>query len=301
VLGAGGGGDIVGALSVARLCESLGTPFVLGGVAWERIVVDPQPGPRPIAEIDGGRPLGSAAVLAEATTSTADGVRFSEALMAEWLGTGTVLIDVTGGAEGAAAGIAAAAADLGCDLVVCADVGGDMLAVGDEPGLASPLCDAIMLAAAVAAGTGEPAPDVLLAVIGAGCDGELTPDEVSARVAAAARAGAWLGAWGIEPATADEIEAAARASYTEASMMVARCARGETGEVPIRGGRRTVELGPLGALVFFIDPLILLGEVAPLAAAVAGSAAIEAARRTLADRGVRTELDYERSRAAEAN
>ena len=31
VLGIGGGGDVVGALAVARLCESLGTPFALGG------------------------------------------------------------------------------------------------------------------------------------------------------------------------------------------------------------------------------------------------------------------------------
>ncbi len=58
VLGIGGGGDVVGALAVARLCESLGTPFVLGGVAWERTPVDPHPGPRPLAEIRGGRPAG---------------------------------------------------------------------------------------------------------------------------------------------------------------------------------------------------------------------------------------------------
>jgi len=34
VLGIGGGGDVVGSLAVARFCESLGTDFVLGGVAW---------------------------------------------------------------------------------------------------------------------------------------------------------------------------------------------------------------------------------------------------------------------------
>ena len=129
---------MVGALAVARLCESLGTPFVLGGVAWERIPIDPHPGPRPLAEIRGGRPLGDVAVLAGPETSTPEGVAFSEARMAAHLGAETVLVDVSGGTAGAAAGIAAAVTELGCDLLVCVDVGGDVLAHGDEPGLASP-------------------------------------------------------------------------------------------------------------------------------------------------------------------
>jgi hypothetical protein len=288
---------VVGALAVARLCEAMGTAFVLGGVPWERIVIDPRPGPRPMDEIRGGRRIGDHAVLADAETSTADGVRFSEALMAAHLGAETVLIDVAAGVPGAAEGIATAARELGCDLVVCADVGGDIIAAGAEPGLASPLCDAVMLAATVAAAADELSP--LLAVVGAGCDGELTPEEVVVRVAAAARAGAWSGVWGIEPAVADEIGVAARISYTEASLQVVRCVRGEVGEVPIREGRRTVHLSPIGALTFFCDPRIGLAEWAPLAAAVADSDGLDPARAALGRLGVRTELDYERSRAGE--
>jgi hypothetical protein len=85
---------------------------------------------------------------------------------------------------------------------------------------------------------------------------------------------------------------------TEASLQVARCARGEIGAVPIRGGRRQVELGPVGALTFFFDAAVAKREL-PLANAVAESASIEEARAALADLGVRTELDYERDRAAE--
>ena len=62
-----------------------------------------------------------------------------------------MLIDVTGGPRAVAAGIAAAAEELACDLAIYVDVGGDVLARGDEPGLASPLCDAVMLAGAVEA------------------------------------------------------------------------------------------------------------------------------------------------------
>jgi hypothetical protein len=294
VLGAGGGGDVVGALALARLCESLGTEFVLGGVAWERVVIDPKPGPRPVAEIAGGRRIGEHAVLADPETATADGVRFSEALMAEHLGVPTVLIDVTAGAAGAAAAMGAACEELGCDLVICADVGGDILATGTEPGLASPLCDAVMLAASAAAR--QPA---LLAVIGPGCDGELTAGEVLGRIAVAAHAGAWAGTWSPTAAIADEVEVAARASYTEASLQIVRCARGEVGQVPIRGGRRTVKLGPVGALTFLFEIGDSLPEFAPLAPVVAATESIESARQALADAGIRTELDYEREHIPE--
>ena len=294
VLGIGGGGDVVGALAVARLCESLGTPFALGGVAWERFAIDPRPGPRPLEEIRGGERLDGAAVLADAATTTDDGVAFAEAGIADFIGTRTSLIDITRGAAGASTGIAAAMQRLECDLLVGVDVGGDVLGHGDEEGLASPLCDAVMVSAMLdAAGEG----DALLAVIGAGCDGELTPAQVLERVAALGRARAWLGTWGMPPGVAAELERAAERVPTEASLMVARCARGETGVVPIRGGRRHVELGPVGALAFFFDPVAAL-EGLPLARAVEGSESINAARDALAALGVRTELDYERDRAA---
>ena len=84
--------------------------------------------------------------------------------------------------------------ELDVDLVVFVDVGGDVLAEGAEPGLRSPLCDAVMLAVAGRlARAGRP---VLIGVFGTGCDAELTTAEVLTRLAArcgrrgpAARAG----------------------------------------------------------------------------------------------------------------
>jgi hypothetical protein len=268
---------------------------VLGGVAWERMPIDPHPGPRPAEQVSGGRRLGDRAVLASRDTTTPEGVPFSESHVAEHLGIETVLIDVSRGAVGAAEGIATAASELDCDLAVYVDVGGDALALGDEPGLASPLCDAVMLAAAL-----RLAPDLpgAVAVLGAGCDGELTPEEVLHRVAALAEAGAWIGTWSLTAEIAGEVERAARASGTEASMQVVRCARGETGLAEIRRGRRHVRLGPVGALAFLFD----LDAAAPeltLARSVVDSVEIEEARATLDALGVRSELDYERSRAGE--
>jgi hypothetical protein len=216
--------------------------------------------------------------------------------MAAFICADTVLLDITGGPVAIAEGIAAAAESLDCDLCVMVDVGGDVLAHGDEPGLASPLCDAVMLAAGVQLAGLLP---TLGAVYGAGCDGELTPAEVGERIAELARAGALLGSWGLTAAVAEQIEAAARTVPTEASLMGVRCARGETGTVAIRGGRRSVQLSPLGALTFFFDPVKAVRAAAPLARAVAPAKSLGEAQEILAAAGVRTELDYERERARE--
>ena len=297
VLGIGGGGDAVGCLAVARQLEARGLDWVVGGVAWERFPVDPHPGPRPLSEIREATPLGAGAALVDPRrgATTPEGAHFCESRLAGFLDRTTVLIDVTGGAPGAAAGIAAAATELECDLVLLVDIGGDAIAAGDEPGLASPLCDAVMIAAAVEAGERL---SCLLGVLGAGCDGELRPAEVLERVAILAEAGAWLATVGVSPDAAAEIEEAAAVAVTEASLLVARCARGTIGPVEIRGGRRTVEAGPVGALCFLFDLDAAIGDL-PLARAVAGKTSIAEAHAALESLGIGTELGYELRRAAD--
>src|SRR5947208_1029300 len=80
------------------------------------------------------------------------------------------------------------------------DVGGDALAHGHEPGLGSPLCDAMMLAAADILAERDVA--VLGALFGTGCDGELQPAEVLERLAEIGAAGGLAGAVGITPEVA---------------------------------------------------------------------------------------------------
>jgi hypothetical protein len=294
-LGIGGGGDVVGALATAEACRLYhGARPVLGGVSWERRPIDPAPGPRSTEEIGAARPLGPGVLAAGPDTRVAaSGVRFAEARMAELLGEETVLVDATRGPATIATGLDAAAAELGCDLIVFVDVGGDALAHGGEPGLASPLCDALMLAAAVEV-TGAP---VLGAVFGIGCDGELTPDEVLARIAEVAGAGGLAGVRGLTGAVVERLEAAVEAIPTEASAQALRCFRGETGEVTIRAGRREVRLSPVGALTVYFDVAVALRTAARLAALVGDARDLEAAQDALAAAGIRTELDYEREQA----
>jgi hypothetical protein len=294
VIGIGGGGDVVGALATAELSRAHGAHPVVGGVTWERRPIDPNPGPRAEAEIDGARRLAPGVLGATGATRVRDsGVVFAESRMAELLGEETVLVDATLGPAAIADGLGAAAAELGADLIVFLDVGGDALAHGDEPGLASPLCDAIMLAAAARLWKARTVP-VLGGIFGVGCDGELTPAEVLERVAEVAEAGGFAGARGLTPAVAGRLQEAVEAIPTEASAQAVRCFHGAIGEATIRQGRRTVELSPVGALTFYFDVAKAIWSAARLAAAVIDAEDLDAANEILRARGIRTELDYER-------
>jgi hypothetical protein len=293
VLGIGGGGDVVGALAVAEHVRLFhGANPIVGGVTWERSVVDPEPGPRRADEIENALEIAPGVLAASGETVVrASGVEFAESRVAGMLGVQTVLVDVTHGPRAIADGLQAAAEAMGCDLIVFLDVGGDALAHGDEPGLGSPLCDAVMLAAADLLAEREV--PVLGALFGTGCDGELTPTQVLERIAEVATAGGLAGAVGLTPEVAGLLEQAVATVPTEASAQAVRAFRGVSGEVPIRDGRRTVLLSPLAAVTFFFLVPAAVRSAARLALAVRDAADLDEANAILRSLGVHTELDWE--------
>jgi hypothetical protein len=297
VIGMGGGGDVAGALATAEFGRIYdGAEPVLGGLTWERRPFDPVPGPRSSEEIAGAHELAPGVLMAGPDTRLRDrDVVFAESRMADFLGEPTVLVDIHDGPAAVADGLARAVAELRCDLVVLIDVGGDVLAQGDEPGLRSPLCDAVMLAAGgrLSAG-GQP---VLLGIFGIGCDAELTPSEVLARVAEVAAAGGLCGTRGLTGPVADRMEAAMQLVSTEASAQGVRAFRGASGPTTIRGGTRTLELTPVAAMTLYFDVDITIKAVGRLALAVAEAGSLEEANDALHALGVGTELDYEREAA----
>jgi hypothetical protein len=294
VLGMGGGGDVVGALATAELCRLYdGADPIVGGVSWERRPIDPVAGPRRVEEIEGGEELAPRILLAGADTHVRGrGVRFAESHLAEFLGRPTVLVDITGGSGMVADGLAQAARRLQRDLIVFIDVGGDVLAQGSEPGLASPLCDAVMLAAAERLRTTGHA--VLAGIFGIGCDAELTPAEVLERIADVAAAGGLCGARGLTEPVADTLEGAMQHVPTEASAQAVRAFRGLSGPVPIRDGRRTVELSSAATVTFYLDVERTVQAAGRLARAVDGAQDLDEASLALNRLGVRSELDRER-------
>ncbi|MEA2439033.1 MAG: hypothetical protein QOH76_457 [Thermoleophilaceae bacterium] len=298
VIGIGGGGDVVGALATAETARLYhGARPIVGGVAWERRPIDPEPGPRATAEIEDADELAPGVLLARPRTRVRGrDVLFAESHMAGFLGEETLLVDVLGGPAAIAAGLAQAATKLGVDLIVFADVGGDVLAHGHEAGLGSPLCDAVMLAAAVR--LERDGHEVLGAIFGPGCDGELTLAEVSARLADVASAGGLAGARGLTPPIAKRLEAAIERVPTEASAQAVRGFRGAAGPTSIRGGRRTLELMPAVALTVYFDVTAAYEASAPLARAVYDATGLDEANEILRGMGVRSELDWELDAAA---
>src|SRR4051794_13162655 len=293
ILGIGGGGDVVGALALAEHCRLYhGADPIVGGVAWERRPIDPVPGPRTQDEIENAAEIAPGILAASGETKVRGrDVLFAESRIAGLMGVQTVLVDVTIGPARIADGLAAAAQRMDVDLVIFLDVGGDALAHGDEAGLGSPLCDALMLAAADL--LGEKGVPVLGAIFGTGCDGELTPSEVLDRLGEVAQAGGLSGAVGITPDVAALLEKAVAAVPTEASAQALHAFHGERGEVEIRGGRRTVHLSPVAIVTFFFEIPEALASAARLALAVRDAGGIDEANARMRSMGIRSELDWE--------
>jgi hypothetical protein len=297
VIGIGGGGDVVGALATAEFARLYdGADPIVGGITWERRAIDPVPGPRRVDEIVDGEQVAPGILLTGPRTRVRGrDVYLAESRMAQFLGRQTLLIDVHGGPAAIADGLRSAVGQLRRDLIVFIDVGGDVIARGDERGLRSPLCDAVMLAAAAELRrSGTP---VLAGVFGIGCDAELTPDEVLARLAEIAAAGGLWGARGLTDAVARRLEDAMRLVPTEASAQAVRAFRGGSGPARIRAGMSTVELTTTAAVTFYLDVERTITAAGGLARAVADATDLEQANDALTRLGVRTELDLERELA----
>ncbi len=291
VIGIGGGGDVVGTLPTARLLENFGAETIIGGVAWERVVFDPEPGPRTLEEVEGVRPIHETVWWAGPEARTRSGVRFSEARVAQMTGEDTILVTIHHGPMALAKGIIETARALSIDRVVGVDVGGDAIATGEEKGLRSPLCDAVVVAALAEVEREIP---TLLGVLGYGSDAELSPEEIDRNLSELATAGGLLGAWGITPEVADRMEALAKEVGTEASALPVECFRGEQGLRAIRQGTRFVRLSPVCTVTFYLDPMVVAGRKSSLAHVVRKTKSLEEANDALHAMGLRTELDLER-------
>lgn len=292
VFGVGGCGDIVSTIPTARFLEAHGVGVILGGVAWERVVVDPQPGPRHFDEIENIERLNETVAFANKDTRTDDGIEFAETNVARHYDEEVILIDIGGGARGVAAGLNDACDQLDIELVVGTDAGGDVLAAGDEPGIKSPLTDAVMLSTLTHLDV-----DACLGMYGYGSDGELTLDEITDGITRAADHNGLLGAWGLTPRVVEELTDLLEVVTTEASRLPVNVARGKLGEAVIRDGARSVELTPASTVTFYLDPTAV-AATSDLDDYVSDTKDFDAAQAALSDAGYETELDLERRLAA---
>lgn len=282
---AGGGGDALAA-AIIHGATARDEGSVVATYAWERLAVDPLPGPRGLGDFERTKPLGAHNAVITAESAPVAPAGSSLPRLAGELDGRLALLDPRDGARGMAAQLDELAKLTGCDTIEVVDVGGDILAHGDELGLRSPLADALALAVC----TRLDAPCELL-VAGPGLDGELGEAEVLARVPP-------------EPAlklTAEHVAAYASVLEwhpTEATGMLAAAARGARGVVELRDEGLQVALTDRSPEVYRAewDTAIEASRLVPLLAEASSlDEAEELTRRVVGF----SELDYERLKASQ--
>ncbi len=288
VIGIGGGGDVIGCIPTANMLKFLGLDVMLGGLTWERKIVDPKPGPRKIAEIRNAKIINESCALANENTRTIYGTIFTESIVAKYLKKEVLLFDINKGAY-AYKDFIDCVEKLGFDLIVGIDVGGDSLAFGYEKGIKSPLADSIMLYILKEV---KKIKSTVLGVIGYGSDGELTLEELNKNIAVISRENGYLGARGLGKKDYEIMSMLVEKSATEASKLVVMAFKGETGNFKIRGSTRNVKLTPCSMITFYFDPEVVFKH-SRTANLIKDTKSLKEADNILRRNGYYTELYFE--------
>ncbi|WFO75474.1 DUF1152 domain-containing protein [Desulfurococcaceae archaeon MEX13E-LK6-19] len=292
VFGIGGGGDVVTAATLALwIRRSTGRDAYIGSIAWERFVVDPEPGPIPLDCFHGIKVVGEHSIVVNGDSIVErNGNKFKPqvARVSSVVGEPVYVVDLWKGVSGFKKGLEELSDALGLEAFIAVDVGGDVLAVGNEDNLWSPLADSMGLAAFAGF------KNSLLAVHGLGCDGELDPDYLLTRIAAIASKGGFITAKALTKYEAWILEKILEKSISEASKLPLLAYKGFYGDYPIRNGSRIVKVTPVQAITFFLKTNIVY-ELSPLAKLVDNTTSLDEANDKLNKKCIYTEYNLEKS------
>lgn len=169
---AGGGGDAIAAAIIASRATP-GRQVGIATYAWDRLIIDPLPGPR--RTTDFGNLSERAPCAWEITSETKPIPPAGSTLprLAHELDVRLFLLDPYDGAAGVAKQVKSIARFLDTATLTLVDVGGDLVATGTEPELRSPLADTLALAACAITGL-----SCQVLVAAPGVDGELSQHQV---------------------------------------------------------------------------------------------------------------------------
>jgi len=287
VVGAGGGGDVISAFVFCKVLEELVgvrecRPL---GVLWERWVVDPYPGPVPVANIRNAR-FGKCVWVNEDTYVVRGRYSFKPhtAYVAGKLKKEVPAVTL----ERSVSGVYECFNELvggGENVLIDLDVGGDILAEGWEDNLWSPLTDSITLAATARVGG-------LVGVAALGADGELHQDQVLRKVSELISMGGYVGVVGFWEHHVDLYEGLIDRVKTEASRAPYLALKGYVGSKAIRGGSRTIEINALTLVTFLLKSEDVI-KVNKLAQMICNTNSLAEAWSISKKLGIPTELDLE--------
>ncbi len=291
LIAAGGGGDDLAAVVLQRATAAPGERAHFASYSWERLFVDPVPGPRDPSWFKGLERVGAwnYRVTPEAV-AIAPAHSLLPRLVSE-LEEDFYLLDPREGVWGLARQLAELTDILHIDRVQLVDVGGDILAEGHEEGLRSPLADALTLAAAnpLSART-----DVLVA--GAGLDGELSEQEVLQRLASL------KGQALCRLATKDAEPFVGLLDWypSDVTGLLIRAATGFRGIAELRDGGLRASLSEQSPIVWRLRHHEVF-EGNGIGRALAPSRSLDEAEALLRGMGKDSDIDYERQKAGRIN
>ena len=179
IVAVGGGGDAITSAALGRLL-GLEEPPVILTYSWDRLLVDPLPGPRSAADFDHLAELAPGVLQITGRTKPRRPAGSSLPRLAAELPATLALLDPSDGAAGMARQIVATAKHFGSERLIAVDVGGDALTDGHDPGLRSPLADQLAMAACLRADSRPRSSSPR-----AGIDGELSSRTITERLTTA--------------------------------------------------------------------------------------------------------------------
>ncbi|MFJ5174925.1 DUF1152 domain-containing protein [Streptomyces griseoviridis] len=283
IVAAGGGGDAVAAAMLDAALYGDEDQAVILTYAWDRLLIDPVPGPRGPDDFTGLEPLTPTVwkVPAEARPIAPTGSTLPR-LAAELPHT-FALIDPRHGAEGVTRQLEDLVTQLQPTSIDLLDVGGDVLARGDEPTLKSPLADSLTLAAC-----GQVNAPIRLLVAGPGLDGELSHEDLRGMLGALVHT--------FTARDAEPTSAVLEWHPSEATGMLAAAARGVRGTCEVRDAGLPIPLTDASPTVHEadLDEALSRNE---LARAIMSTTALDQVETLSREVCGFSEIDYERNKA----
>ena len=210
------------------------------------------------------------------------GAILPQSIVAELMDIDPYIIGIDRGVKGMVDDLEALCRRRGADLVLGVDCGSDSLYSGKESKVLSPLVDAMVMAA-----LSKIEEKSMLGLIGYGCDGDLMPEEIDARLAELARENGILGSMGLSEEDKENLDAFFKRFPNPVEEWPLKASRGTHGWVRFNS-LWSIYVCAFSSIMFMLDPKVMT-EQNPLAKGIVDSRSLAEAERVSLSMGLTPE------------